>query len=192
MNLPNMLTVLRLLLTIIFIFFLHQDGLEAKLLALLAFTLAVLSDYLDGYYARKLNLITAFGKIMDPIADKLLMLSAFFIFSTMHIIAGWMFIVICAREVIVTGLRLAAIPRGITLAAEKAGKVKTALQIIAVYLIIILIILAQCYVNAQWYGALMSSLAGGIRIFMVGVVVITLWSGLSFIWNNRKEIFNVR
>ena len=192
MNLPNMLTVLRIFLTVIFIFFLHQDGLEAKLLALLAFTLAVLSDYLDGYYARKLNLITAFGKIMDPIADKLLMLSAFFIFSTMHIIAGWMFIVICAREVIVTGLRLAAIPRGITLAAEKAGKVKTVLQIIAVYLIIILIILVQCYVNAQWYGALMSSLAGGIRIFMVGVVVITLWSGLSFIWNNRKEIFNVR
>ncbi|MCK5083628.1 MAG: CDP-diacylglycerol--glycerol-3-phosphate 3-phosphatidyltransferase [Candidatus Omnitrophica bacterium] len=192
MNLPNMLTVLRIFLTVIFIFFLHQDGLEAKLLALLAFTLAVLSDYLDGYYARKLNLITVFGKIMDPIADKLLMLSAFFIFSTMHIIAGWMFIVICAREVIVTGLRLAAIPRGITLAAEKAGKVKTVLQIIAVYLIIILIILVQCYVNAQWYGALMSSLAGGIRIFMVGVVVITLWSGLSFIWNNRKEIFNVR
>ena len=187
-----MLTVLRILLTVIFIFSLHQDGLEAKLLALLAFTLAVLSDYLDGYYARKLNLITAFGKIMDPIADKLLMLSAFFIFSTMHIIAGWMFIVICAREVIVTGLRLAAIPRGITLAAEKAGKVKTVLQIVAVYLIIILIILAQCYVNARWYGALMSSLAGGIRIFMVGVVVITLWSGLSFIWNNRKEIFNVR
>ncbi|MCK4882165.1 MAG: CDP-diacylglycerol--glycerol-3-phosphate 3-phosphatidyltransferase [Candidatus Omnitrophica bacterium] len=192
MNLPNMLTVLRVFLTVIFIFFLHHDGFEAKLLALLAFTLAVLSDYLDGYYARKLNLITAFGKIMDPIADKLLMLSAFFIFSTMHIIAGWMFIVICAREVIVTGLRLAAIPRGITLAAEKAGKVKTVLQIIAVYLIIIFIILAQCHVNAQWYGALMSSLAGGIRIFMAGVVVITLWSGLTFIWNNRKELFSVR
>ncbi|MCK5179327.1 MAG: CDP-diacylglycerol--glycerol-3-phosphate 3-phosphatidyltransferase [Candidatus Omnitrophica bacterium] len=189
MNLPNLLTVLRIVLTLIFIFFLHQEGLEAKVLALLAFTLAVLTDYLDGYYARKLNLITAFGKIMDPIADKILMLSAFFIFSQMHIIAGWMFIVICAREVTVTGLRLSAIPRGITLAAESAGKVKTVLQIVAVYLIIILIILAQFDVNAQWYGNVMSVLAGGITIFMFGVVAITLWSGCSFVWNNRKELF---
>jgi CDP-diacylglycerol--glycerol-3-phosphate 3-phosphatidyltransferase len=103
-----------------------------------------------------------------------------------------MFIIICAREVIVTGLRLLAIPRGITLAAEEAGKLKTVLQIVAVYLIIIFIILAHCKVNMPWHGTLMSILAGGIYIFMLGVVLITLWSGISFIWNNRKEIFNAR
>ena len=192
MNLPNILTMLRLFLTLIFIFFLRQNGLVPKILALFAFTLAAITDFLDGYFARKLNLISQFGKIMDPIADKFLILSAFFIFSTMHIIAGWMFIVICVREVVVTGLRLIAMQKGIALAAEEAGKVKTVLQIVAVYLIMILIILAQLDVNAQWYGNMMSALAGGITIFMVGIVLITSWSGISFIWNNRKEIFNVR
>ena len=191
MNLPNMLTVLRIFLTFIFIFFLHQDGLGPKILALFAFTLAALTDFFDGYFARKLNLVSRFGKIMDPIADKFLMLSAFFIFSRMHIIAGWMFIAILTREGIVTGLRLSAIPRGITLAAEGAGKVKTVLQIVAVYLIIIFIILAQFSINTQWYGNLMSIAIKGIYVFMLGVVLITVSSGLSFIWNNRKEIFNV-
>ena len=191
MRLPNILTVLRIFLTFVFIFFLHQNGLGPKILALFAFTLAVLTDYFDGYFARKWKLVSRFGKIMDPIADKFLMLSAFFIFSKMHIIAGWMFIIIFAREGIVTGLRLSAIPRGITLAAERAGKVKTVLQIVSVYLIIILIVLAQFDINAQWYGSLMSALAGGVYIFMIGVVLITLWSGLSFLWNNRKGIFSV-
>ena len=103
-----------------------------------------------------------------------------------------MFMVICAREVIVTGLRLLAIPRGVTLAAEKAGKIKTVLQIVAVYLIMILIVLAEFDISGQWYRTLVSSLANGIYIFMIGVVLITLSSGCSFIWNNRKEIFHVR
>ncbi|MCK5014440.1 MAG: CDP-diacylglycerol--glycerol-3-phosphate 3-phosphatidyltransferase [Candidatus Omnitrophica bacterium] len=190
MNLPNLLTLLRVFLTFFFIFFLYQDGLAFKIMALGVFILASLTDFLDGYYARKYNIITQFGKIMDPIADKFLMLSAFFIFSTMRIIAGWMFIIIFAREMIVTGLRLLAIRGKATLAAEKAGKVKTVLQIIAVYLIIIFIIAAQFNINTQWYANFMSIAISGITVFMVGVVLITLSSGLSFIWNNRKEIFN--
>ena len=190
MNLPNMLTLLRVFLTLFFIYFLYQDGLLSKIMALIVFILASLTDFFDGYYARKHAIITRFGKIMDPIADKFLMLSAFFIFTHMHIIAGWMFVVIFIREVGVTGLRLLAVQKGATLAAEEAGKVKTVLQIIAVYLIIILVILAQFDVDARWYGTLMSSLAVGIQIYMIGVVLITLWSGFSFIWNNRKEIFH--
>ena len=191
MNLPNILTIFRIFLTFIFIFFLCQGGLISKISALVIFALASLTDFLDGYYARKYDLISKFGKLMDPIADKFLILSAFFIFTRMHIITVWMFVAIFLREIIVTGLRLMAIQRGKTLAAERAGKVKTVLQIIAAYLIIILIVLAQLNINAQWYGTLMSGLAGGIYIFMVGVVLITLWSGLLFIWNNRKEIFCV-
>jgi len=190
-NLPNILTVTRILLTFIFIFFLYQDGLTPKILALVVFILASFTDFLDGYFARKHDLISSFGKIMDPIADKFLILSAFFISMQMHIISAWMFAVICAREVIVTGLRLFTMHKGRALAAERAGKVKTILQIVAVYLIIILIVLAQLNVNAQWYGALMSGLANGIYVYMIVVVLITLWSGLLFIGKNRKEIFHV-
>ena len=192
MNMPNALTVLRFVLTMLFIIVLKGDGLAAKIWALLFFTSAVVTDFLDGHIARKYQAVTAFGKIMDPIADKFLILSAFFIFSQMHIIAGWMFFIICIREVVITGLRLVAIKKGVALAAEAAGKVKTVLQMVAVYLIMILIILAQLNVNAQWYGAILSWLVMGINIFMVAVVLITVWSGLSFIRNNRQEIFRVR
>lgn len=186
MNLPNLLTVFRIFLTFIFIFFLYQDSLLSTILALLVFTLASLTDFYDGYYARKHNLITRFGKIMDPIADKFLILSAFFIFMHMHLIAAWMFVVICAREVIVTGLRLVAMRRGIALAAEGAGKLKTVLQIVSVYLIMIFAVMVQLSIDIQWYQFWM------IDMFMGAVVLITLWSGVSFIWKNRKEVFNVR
>jgi len=192
MNIANILTMLRFILTAIFIVLIRQDGLSVKILALFVFTAAALTDYFDGYLARKYNLITRFGKIMDPIADKFLTLSAFFIFMQMHIIASWMLIIIAVREITVTGLRLMAVQRGVALAAEKAGKVKTVLQIVAVYLIMIFIILAQCETNAQWYANVMSWSINGITLFMCAVVLITLSSGITFIWNNRKEIFNVR
>ncbi len=188
MNLPNILTVFRIILTFIFIFFLYQDGLGAKISALVIFTLASLTDYFDGYYARKHNLITPFGKIMDPIADKFLMLSAFFIFMQMYLIETWMFVIIFAREMIVTGIRLFAMREGKAMAAEKAGKIKTVLQIASAYLIMIFIILVHLGIGAQWGKALIN----GIYVFMVGVVLITLWSGLTFLWHNRKGIFDVR
>lgn len=186
-----MLTLLRVFLTLFFIYFLYQDGLLSKIMALIVFILASLTDFFDGYYARKHAIITRFGKIMDPIADKFLMLSAFFIFMQMHLIAAWMFFFIFAREIIVTGLRLLAVGKGRALAAEGAGKIKTVLQIAAVYLIMISIVLAQLDVNGPWYANAVSTLAGGSYIFMIGVVLVTVWSGISFLWNNRKGIFSV-
>jgi len=150
------------------------------------------TDFLDGYLARKYNLITPFGKLMDPIADKFLILSAFFMFMQMQLIASWMLIVIFAREVIVTGLRLMAIKRGITLAAEGAGKLKTVLQIVAVYLIILFSILIQLNIDAESYQSIMRQAFMGINMLMFIVVLVTLWSGIVFILNNRSEIFNVR
>ncbi len=192
MNLPNVLTVIRIILTFVFIVLFYQEGMMSKVYALIVFTVASLTDYFDGYYARKYDLITFFGKIMDPIADKFLVLSAFFIAMQMHIIALWMFLVIFIREVVVTGLRLFAVQSGKALAAEKAGKVKTVLQIVAVYLIIILTILAQVDTDIQWCRTLVSWLANGTYVLMWGVVLITLWSGLSFLKNNYKKIFYVR
>jgi len=188
LNLPNVLTLFRIALTFVFIFLFTRSGLESRILALIVFTLASLTDFFDGYLARRYNLITPFGKLMDPIADKFLILSAFFIFMQIQLIAAWMFIVIFAREVIVTGLRLITMRRGITLAAEGAGKLKTVLQIIAVYLIIIFTVLIRL-TDSQ---SIMHRTFTGITIFVFIVVIVTLWSGITFVWNNRKEIFYVR
>jgi len=191
LNLPNILTIFRIILTVLFIYLFYQNDLGSRLLALIVFTLASLTDYFDGYLARKHNLITSFGKLMDPIADKFLILSAFFIFMQLQLIATWMFIVIFVREVIVTGLRLTAVKRGTALAAEAAGKLKTVLQIVAVYSIIIFTVLIQLTNDTQFFQLMMRQVFTGINILMFVVVIVTLWSGLSFIWNNRKEIFHV-
>jgi len=191
LNLPNVLTILRIILTVVFIYLFSQNGLGPTLLALIIFTLASLTDYFDGYLARKYDLITPFGKLMDPIADKFMILAAFFIFMQLQLIASWMFFAIFAREVIVTGLRLIAMQKGVALAAEGAGKLKTVLQIVAVYLIIVFTILIQMNMHANSYQSMMRQVFTGINIFVFVVVIVTLWSGVSFIWNNRKEIFHV-
>ena len=192
MNVPNVLTLFRILLTFVFIVLLTKEGLGSKIFALIIFTLASLTDFLDGYIARKYDLISRFGKLMDPIADKFLILSAFFIFTQLRVIASWMFAVILAREVIVTGLRLFAVRKGQALAAEGAGKLKTVLQIISVYLIILFTILVQLKVDVQGYEPMMRYVSIWINILMYLVVAVTLWSGISFVWNNRREIFNAR
>lgn len=189
MNLPNVLTIFRIILTVLFIYLFYQDGLGSRLLALIVFAFASLTDYFDGYLARKYNLITPFGKLMDPIADKFLILSAFFIFMQLHMIAAWMFITIFAREIFVTGIRLVAVQRGVALAAEGAGKLKTVLQIVSIYFIIIFTILVRLDTDGQSTQSLMRQALTGINIFMFIVVFVTLWSGISFIWNNRRELF---
>lgn len=192
MNVPNVLTIFRIALTFVFIFTFTQDGLGFRALALIVFTAASLTDLLDGHIARKYNLITPFGKLMDPIADKFLILSAFFMFMQIQLIAIWMFIVIFAREVIVTGLRLMAIRGGVTLAAERAGKLKTILQIVSIYSIIVFTVLIQFNVDSQFFQFMTRQAFTWITVFMFIVVIITLWSGITFAWNNRKEIFHVR
>src|SRR5438477_9959193 len=116
-NLPNYLTVARFILTFAFIFCVTHSGIVSAVSATLLFMLASWTDYYDGYYAKKYNLITNFGKLMDPIADKLLILSAFFIFAQRQLIPYGIFYLIFAREVMVTASRLKAIRQGKVLAA---------------------------------------------------------------------------
>src|SRR3972149_6492846 len=128
MNLPNALTISRIVLTFLFIFFICSAGLISKFIAAVLFLIASLTDFYDGYYAKKYQLTSDFGKIMDPIADKVLVLAAFFVFTHMRLIPVWMFALIFIREVLITGWRLAAVLTGEVLAAEKAGKIKTVSQ----------------------------------------------------------------
>ncbi len=182
MSLPNILTITRIILTFVFVFLIFQYGFSAKVLAAIVFTLASLTDLFDGYYARKYNLITNFGKLMDPIADKFLVLAAFFVFMQMHLIATWMFLVILVREVFVTGWRLVAMRQGKVLAAEKVGKIKTVLQITTIFLILFYLIFIEAGHQASGYQYLFV----GIYWLMIMVVSITLFSGFSYLWQNRK------
>jgi len=109
MNLPNKLTISRMVLTFIFMFFLFSSGLAAKSVALAVFILASLTDYYDGAIARKTGQITNLGKILDPIADKVLTLAAFLAFVQMGLVEAWMVVVIIMRELFITGVRLVAV-----------------------------------------------------------------------------------
>ncbi len=189
MSLPNRLTILRMILTVFFVWFLFRPGVGAKVIAAVIFLLASWTDFYDGYYAKKHNFITDFGKIMDPIADKFLILAAFFVFMTMHIVALWMFVIIVIREVGVTVLRLYAMGRGKVLAAEAAGKVKTVLQFTAISLILIFLVFAEAGFQGHWARSFIIQLFQGIQVLMFVVVAVTLFSGISFAWNNRRSLY---
>ena len=139
MNLPNKLTILRVIMIPFFVFFLLSGvgGSASKWIALVIFAAASITDTLDGYIARRDNLITDFGKFMDPLADKLLVCSALICFVELDKLPAWMVIIIIAREFIISGFRLVASDNGIVIAASYWGKFKTTFQMISVILLIV-------------------------------------------------------
>ncbi len=139
MNLPNKLTVLRVLMIPFFVVFMLTDlgGEYGKYIALAIFVIASLTDLLDGKIARKRNLVTNFGKFMDPLADKLLVCSALICLVEMRRLAAWIVIVIIAREFIISGFRLIASDNGVVIAASYWGKFKTTFQMIMIILLIL-------------------------------------------------------
>lgn len=137
MNLPNKLTMFRVILIPFFVVFLLVDiTLYDKWIALAIFIVASLTDLLDGKIARKYNLVTNFGKFMDPLADKLLVCSALICLVELDMIPSWMVIVIIAREFIISGFRLIASDNGVVIAASYWGKFKTTFQMVMICLMI--------------------------------------------------------
>ena len=139
MNLPNKLTVLRVVMIPFFVVFMLTGlgGDYGNYIALAIFIIASLTDLLDGKIARKRNLVTNFGKFMDPLADKLLVCSALICLVEMERLAAWMVIVIIAREFIISGFRLIASDNGVVIAASYWGKFKTTFQMIMIILLIL-------------------------------------------------------
>ena len=139
MNLPNRLTVLRVCMVPVFVVFMLWDGLgsAAKYVAAAIFILASMTDWLDGYLARKNNLVTDFGKFMDPIADKLLVCSAMICLVEKGALPAWIVIIIIGREFIISGFRLVASDKGVVIAASYWGKFKTVSQMLMVILLIL-------------------------------------------------------
>ena len=141
MNLPNKLTVSRIILTFVYVGVLYLDGFWPKLGAVLLFGIASVTDYFDGYIARKHNLITDFGKLMDPVADKFLTLGSFFVFAQLSLVEFWMVWVIALREIGITIWRFQKTKKGHVLAADNFGKYKTVAQIVSISFILLFLLL---------------------------------------------------
>lgn len=139
MNLPNKLTMLRIILIPVFIVFLllRKEIMGAEFISLIIFIIAAITDSLDGYIARKQKIVTKFGKIVDPVADKLLISGALIAFVSLNEISIWAAILIIGREFAVTGLRVIAAKDGVIISASIWGKIKTTIQIAAVIAVIV-------------------------------------------------------
>jgi CDP-diacylglycerol--glycerol-3-phosphate 3-phosphatidyltransferase len=173
-------------------FFLFLQGLWAKVISLVIFILAALSDFFDGRIAQKKNMITDFGRLMDPIADKILVLAAFAAFVQMQLIEAWMFVIIISREILITSLRLFALNKGKVLSAGRAGKHKTLSQMLAIFFILGFIVFKEVMLKFfTWNPSWEKFFVQGINIAMWLTVGLTLYSGFSYVWENRKIIANI-
>jgi CDP-diacylglycerol--glycerol-3-phosphate 3-phosphatidyltransferase len=184
MNLPNKLTVGRLFLTVLFLIVFFGRSRFADTIALVLFVLASLTDYWDGEIARKRNLITNFGILMDPLADKILICSAFIAFVEHRDMRAWMAVVIVARELAITGLRMLAASKQKVLAAERYGKHKTISQMVA----IIAILVNRSY--PEWGAWALPIFHPWVPTFKTAAlwisVFLTAFSGGLYLWRNRQ------
>lgn len=175
MNLPNKLTFIRLVLAVPFIYFLQESNAEGfvyRMIAFALFVVASLTDFFDGYLARKYNLVTDFGKLMDPLADKILVISALVLFVELRYIPAWMSIIVIAREFLISGIRMLAAAKGEVIPAGKLGKYKTTIQMIVILIMIV--------VGNQWYN----------YYLMLIPIILTLWSGWEYTSKAKHYFMN--
>jgi CDP-diacylglycerol---glycerol-3-phosphate 3-phosphatidyltransferase len=164
LNVPNVLTLLRIVAVPVVVVALLEETPSGDVIAAAVFALAALTDGLDGYIARRRNAITTFGKLMDPLADKLLITAALVSLVSLERIQPWIAMVIIAREFAVTGLRSLAAERGVVIAASWLGKVKTALQVVAVFGLIA-VSPTPLWVNLTLYAAVVATVLSGADYF---------------------------
>ncbi len=190
MNLPNKLTVSRLALTGAFVGCFYLPWAHAMTAALLTFSVASFTDYLDGKIARARNLVTNFGKLFDPLADKILIAAAFVLLVERTEMRAWIAIAMLAREFFVTGIRLIAANQGAVLAAEKLGKHKMFWQILTVLYFLLRAASAETLFSPLRPWLAPSLTHDWISFIIVGITTtLTLVSGFSYFWKNR-HLFN--
>ncbi len=177
MNTANKLTLLRVILVPFYMVFLLQENFTCQMIALAIFIIASLTDTLDGYIARKYNQITAFGKFVDPLADKMLITAAFLVFLQQNIISVWAVMIVMAREFAVAGVRLSAVTEGKVIAASFWGKLKTVSQMVAV-------IAAMLLLNISVIPHEAALIITNVLIWIS--VVFTVLSGLDYLIKNRS------
>lgn len=184
-TIPNQLTVLRILLTPLFVFFYSQEDFTLRLVGAACFFLAALSDWYDGYIARRFGVITRFGQFMDPLADKILVLTAFFLLVWMKILPGWMVLIIAIRDIFITLVRIFAIETGSPIVTHLVAKWKTFLQMSFLFYLILLYTFIPF--NPGWHHIL--SVLSPIHYWILfGITLITVFSLFQYIYENYNLI----
>jgi CDP-diacylglycerol--glycerol-3-phosphate 3-phosphatidyltransferase len=192
MTLPDKLTVSRILLTFVFMFFLFCNGVLAKSLAFLTFLVASFTDFLDGFIARGQNISTDFGKLMDPVADKVLILAAFLAFVQLDLVPAWMVVIIVFREITITGLRVFSLTKGKVIPADIGGKQKMVSQVVSIIVILAFLIFREAGIKVFnfWTGRTEVIYKNTIFALMLVTTCLTLISGISYLIKNREVYFN--
>ncbi len=188
MNWANRLTMSRLALTILFVASLNSSWQYARTSALIIFLIAGLTDFVDGEVARRYGVVTNFGKLMDPLVDKIMMAAAFISLVPLKAVPAWAATAVVARDFLITGLRMMAAAKGRVLPAERLGKQKTSWQIITVIFFLALLATSELrYADERstwWLRG--RDVAGPVLVWIT--VALTIYSGLGFTWRNRELI----
>jgi CDP-diacylglycerol--glycerol-3-phosphate 3-phosphatidyltransferase len=188
MNWANRLTMSRLALTVLFVAALNSSWPYARTCALIIFLIAGVTDFVDGEIARRYAIVTNFGKLMDPLVDKIMMAAAFISLVPLKAIPAWAATAVVGRDFLITGLRLMATSKGRILPAERLGKHKTSWQIITVIFFLALFAVEELRSTGEpavwWLRA--RDQAGPVLVWVT--VALTIYSGLGFAWRNRELI----
>ena len=185
MNTPNILSLIRIILTPLFIILLFADFKMAKVFALLVFAIAAITDAYDGHLARKYNQITPEGKFLDPLADKILVLSAFISFAYINIIDFWMVGIIIFRDLFVTGLRFILSSRGFEFVTSKLSKYKTAFQLTIIILTLIFISIEGLDINVFIPTIVIIKEYKIIYMLTAFTAIFTAYTGILYVYANR-------
>ena len=185
MNTPNILSLIRIILTPLFIILLFDDFKMAKVFALLVFAIAAITDAYDGHLARKYNQITPEGKFLDPLADKILVLSAFISFAYINIIDFWMVGIIIFRDLFVTGLRFIMSSRGFEFVTSKLSKYKTAFQLTIIILTLIFISIEGLDINIFIPTIVIIKEYKIIYMLTAFTAIFTAYTGILYVYANR-------
>ncbi len=193
MNFPTQLTVLRIILTPVFLLLLFMKGFQFKFYSFFVFAIASLTDWYDGYFAKKLGIVSKFGKFLDPLADKILVSSAFVAFYVLGYVKLWIVIVIVVRDFLITGLRSYALFTTRPVVTSGLARTKTFLQMGSVYVIFIVFILKNYAISRgkEFYIVKWLEEVNFIGSLLIVVVFLTIYTGLRYLIENRSHLVSI-
>jgi len=191
MNFPNLLTITRILLSPVFMVLIIIENFYSRLAATIVFIIAALTDLADGYYARKMGNPTGFGRFMDPLADKILVSTAFLSFVSLGYARGWMVIIIVVREFLITGLRSMAAYRGMVISPSLLAKAKTVSQMLAISIILVYAIVEPLFTASlggphvpAWTLPLIAWNYNLFDVIIFIPFVLTVWTGIDYLFKS--------
>ncbi len=193
---PNQLTILRILLTPVFVSFLFSGSSLFRMLSLVAFFLALMTDWYDGWVARRWGYVTRWGAFLDPLADKVVTSAALVSFVSLGLVPAWPIWLIVVRDFAITLLRSYSEYKGKAFDTTKFAKTKTFLQFIVIYYVLILYVAGRSEYFRQHYGTTIDSLLDNSLLYVLAVLiaVITVWTGITYLiqnWKTIRELYDV-